>query len=495
MKLSQRLCVIFSVLLTVFLVICFVENELKSSDLTEGENSAHGRQHFIFHRRFLNRDENSKISAEAPNHPMNVIPLPPKSSNKKNDTTTTVSTTKEPRDEFLDLRKYTTLNPNFRQYMEWPPYFRLPKHNPTLADVLKVKIRSNMTNWEKFHLQISKYYLFPENSKVVDDLLHDLATQKIIGVEQLPGGTQLKLILTMEDGAKALFKPMRFPREVETLPNHFYFTDFERHVSEIASFHLDKLLGFRRTPPCVGRKVNISEELYPLVEPDLHKTFFISPAGNVCFHGQCTYYCDTSHAICGDPHMLEGSLSVWLPPRNVLERKPIRSPWRRSYNKRRKAAWETDSFYCVNQVKTVAPYNHGRRIYDLMDLHIMDYLTGNMDRHHYDEIQTFGNDSALIHLDNGRGFGRTTYDEDTIILPLLQCCVIRLSTFNRLYSFHMGPKRLSDLMRDSMATDPITPVLIEPHLSALDRRVGKILQVVRLCLNANSPDLVFLDDM
>ncbi|XP_055945977.1 extracellular serine/threonine protein CG31145-like isoform X1 [Argiope bruennichi] len=495
MKLSQRLCVIFSVLLTVFLVICFVENELKSSDLTEGENSAHGRQHFIFHRRFLNRDENSKISAEAPNHPMNVIPLPPKSSNKKNDTTTTVSTTKEPRDEFLDLRKYTTLNPNFRQYMEWPPYFRLPKHNPTLADVLKVKIRSNMTNWEKFHLQISKYYLFPENSKVVDDLLHDLATQKIIGVEQLPGGTQLKLILTMEDGAKALFKPMRFPREVETLPNHFYFTDFERHVSEIASFHLDKLLGFRRTPPCVGRKVNISEELYPLVEPDLHKTFFISPAGNVCFHGQCTYYCDTSHAICGDPHMLEGSLSVWLPPRNVLERKPIRSPWRRSYNKRRKAAWETDSFYCVNQVKTVAPYNHGRRIYDLMDLHIMDYLTGNMDRHHYDEIQTFGNDSALIHLDNGRGFGKYSDDEFTIILPLLQCCVVRLSTFNRLYSFHIGPKRLSDLMRESMANDPVAPVLIESHLEALDRRVEKILECISSCIKVNEPAGVLLDDV
>ncbi|GBM77011.1 Extracellular serine/threonine protein CG31145 [Araneus ventricosus] len=92
-------------------------------------------------------------------------------------------------------------------------------------------------------------------------------------------------------------------------------------------------------------------------------------------------------------------------------------------------------------------------------------------------------------------FGRTTYDEDTIILPLLQCCVIRLSTFNRLYSFHTGSKRLSDLMRESMANDPISPVLIEPHLQALDRRIGKILQVIRLCLSANSPDLVFLDDM
>lgn len=497
MKLSHRLIVIATAVLSVFFIICVIENVLKSSDLTEGEDAVHGRQHFIFHRRFLNREETSKISAEAPNNPMNVIPLPPKNSNKKNVTqkTTTVSTTKEPRDEFPDLFKYSTLSPNFRQYMEWPPYFRLPKYNPSLADVLKVKIRDNMTNWEKFHLQISKYYLYPQDTKVVDDLLHDLATKKIIGVEQLPGGTQIKLILTMEDGAKALFKPMRFPREVETLPNHFYFTDFERHVSEIASFHLDKILGFRRTPPCVGRKVNISEEFYPLVEPELHKTFFISPAGNVCFHGQCTYYCDTSHAICGDPHMLEGSLSIWLPPRNILERKPIRSPWRRSYNKRRKASWETDNYYCINQVKVNPPYNHGRRIYDLMDLAIFDYLTGNMDRHHYDEVFTFGNDSALIHLDHGRGFGRTNYDEDTIILPLLQCCVIRLSTFNYLYSFHIGPKRLSDLMRESMAHDPIKPVLIEPHLKALDRRVSKILGVIRLCLNANSPDLVFLDDM
>ncbi|GFQ92046.1 hypothetical protein TNCT_107121 [Trichonephila clavata] len=352
-----------------------------------------------------------------------------------------------------------------------------------------------MTNWEKFHLQISKYYLYPEDSKVVDDLLRDLATKKIIGVEQLPGGTQIKLILTMEDGAKALFKPMRFPREVETLPNHFYFTDFERHVSEIASFHLDKILGFRRTPPCVGRKVNISEEFYPLVEPELHKTFFISPAGNVCFHGQCTYYCDTSHAICGNPHMLEGSLSIWLPPRNILERKPIRSPWRRSYNKRRKASWETDNYYCINQVKVNPPYNHGRRIFDLMDLVIFDYLTGNMDRHHYDEVFTFGNDSALIHLDHGRGFGRHSDDEFTNILPLLQCCVLRLSTFNHLFSFHVGPKRLSDLMRESMAKDPVAPVLTEAHLKALDRRVARILDCIRSCIKVNGPSGVLLDDV
>lgn len=92
-------------------------------------------------------------------------------------------------------------------------------------------------------------------------------------------------------------------------------------------------------------------------------------------------------------------------------------------------------------------------------------------------------------------FGRATHDEETCIMPLLQCCVVRLSTFNRLYSFHVGPKHLSDIMRESMAKDPVAPVLIEPHLKALDRRVGKVLEVIRLCLASNSPDLVFLDDL
>lgn len=37
-------------------------------------------------------------------------------------------------------------------------------------------------------------------------------------------------------------------------------------------------------------------------------------------------------------------------------------------------------------------------------------------------------------------------------------------------------------MRDAMSNDPIAPVLWEPHLEALDRRVVIILQGIRDCL-------------
>jgi hypothetical protein len=41
-------------------------------------------------------------------------------------------------------------------------------------------------------------------------------------------------------------------------------------------------------------------------------------------------------------------------------------------------------------------------------------------------------------------------------------------------------------MRDSLAKDPVAPILWEPHLEALDRRIPIILQAVRECINRNT---------
>ncbi|RWS29205.1 extracellular serine/threonine protein-like protein [Leptotrombidium deliense] len=284
----------------------------------------------------------------------------------------------------------------------------------------------------------------------------------------------------------------RFPRDKETDPNHFYFVDFERHNSEIASFHLDRLLGFRRSPPVSGRVLNMTSEIYALADEELLKTFFISPANNLCFHGKCSYYCDTAHAICGHPDTLEGSFAAFLPSKTLAPRKIWRHPYRRSYHKRRKAIWETDQTYCDTVVRKYPPYNKGRRLLDLMDMAVLDFLIGNMDRHHYETFKAFGNDTFPLHLDHGRGFGLPHYDELSILAPIEQCCVIRRSTLKTLLSFYSGPLHLGEAMRQSMSGDPVSPVLTNDHLSALDRRVKTILEYIRKCVQRKSSKKVVI---
>lgn len=84
---------------------------------------------------------------------------------------------------------------------------------------------------------------------------------------------------------------------------------------------LSRILGFRRAMPVVGRVLNMTTEIYDVTEGDILKTFFVSPANNFCFHGKCSYYCDTGHAICGNPDMLEGSFAAFLPSSDIAERK------------------------------------------------------------------------------------------------------------------------------------------------------------------------------
>ena len=62
-----------------------------------------------------------------------------------------------------------------------------------------------------------------------------------------------------------------------------------------------------------------------------------APSNNICFYGECSYYCSTEHALCGKPDQIEGSLAAFLPDLSLAKRKTWRNPWRRSYHKRKKA--------------------------------------------------------------------------------------------------------------------------------------------------------------
>ncbi|XP_067317440.1 extracellular serine/threonine protein kinase FAM20C [Anolis sagrei] len=350
-------------------------------------------------------------------------------------------------------------------------------------------------NWLKFHIGINRYELYSRHNPAVAALLHDLASQKITSVAMKSGGTQLKLIMTFQNYGQALFKPMKQTREQETPPDFFYFSDYERHNAEIAAFHLDRILDFRRVPPVAGRLVNMTREIRDVTrDKKLWRTFFISPANNICFYGECSYYCSTEHALCGKPDQIEGSLAAFLPDLSLAKRKTWRNPWRRSYHKRKKAEWEVDPDYC-EEVKQTPPYDRGTRILDIMDMTIFDFLMGNMDRHHYETFEKFGNETFIIHLDNGRGFGKYSHDELSILVPLNQCCRIRKSTYLRLQLLAKEEYKLSHLMEESLLKDKIAPILYQLHLEAMDRRLRIVLKAVRDCIEKDGQSNVVENDV
>ena len=47
---------------------------------------------------------------------------------------------------------------------------------------------------------------------------------------------------------------------------------------------------------------------------------------------------------------------------------------------------------------------------------------------------------------------------------------------------HICFSSLSQVLRASLSADPVAPILLEPHLDALDRRLAKLLHVVHGCL-------------
>uniref|UniRef100_A0A8I3ZYP3 FAM20A golgi associated secretory pathway pseudokinase n=1 Tax=Callithrix jacchus TaxID=9483 RepID=A0A8I3ZYP3_CALJA len=348
-------------------------------------------------------------------------------------------------------------------------------------------------SWVQFHLGINRHGLYSRSNPIVSKLLQDMKQFPTISAVVKPSGVHLKLVLRFSDFGKAMFKPMRQQRDEETPVDFFYFVDFQRHNAEIAAFHLDRILDFRRVPPTVGRLVNVTKEILEVTKNEiLQSVFFVSPASNVCFFAKCPYMCKTEYAVCGNPHLLEGSLSAFLPSLNLAPRLSVPNPWIRSYSLAGKEEWEVNPLYC-DTVKQIYPYNNSQRLLNVIDMAIFDFLIGNMDRHHYEMFTKFGDDGFLIHLDNARGFGRHSHDEISILSPLSQCCMIKKKTLLHLQLLAHANYRLSDVMRESLLEDPLSPVLTEPHLLALDRRLQTILRTVEGCIAAHGEQSVIAD--
>jgi len=120
-------------------------------------------------------------------------------------------------------------------------------------------------------------------------------------------------------------------------------------------------------------------------------------------------------------------------------------------------------------------------------------ILGNLDRHHMLRISSFGDNTALVHLDNGRSFGRYDDDDLSILAPIRQCCFFRYSTFARLYRiYHKG---LSKLLSDSLNTgEQLQMILVKEHLIAMDRRLEILFAHLETCIKTYTVKGVMIDD-
>jgi len=102
------------------------------------------------------------------------------------------------------------------------------------------------------------------------------------------------MLLYLQGNQKVIFKPKRYERE-HIIQGKAY-DGYDRHNGEIAAFHLDRILNFRRAPIVVGRKLNLDAEIMPVATSRLSQTFK-KKNGNTCFYGQC-YYCKETELAC-----------------------------------------------------------------------------------------------------------------------------------------------------------------------------------------------------
>ncbi|XP_041828938.1 pseudokinase FAM20A [Melanotaenia boesemani] len=401
-----------------------------------------------------------------------------------------------------------------KKVSRWERHMKLYNEAAALANVTVKEqeiIYDPDASWLKFHLGINRYALYSRDDPAILQLLKEMQNMTVVSADYTqdekalkgacdctqvvkPSGHHLKLALKLRNFAKVMFKPMRQQRDEETPEDFFYFVDFQRHNAEIAAFHLDRILDFRRVPPVAGRRVNAAGEVLQVTHnEDLRAVFFTSPANNTCFFAKCLYVCKTEYAVCGNPDLLEGSLSAYLPGLSIAPRLSIPNPWKRSYTFTGHEEWEVNPFYC-DAIKELHPYNSGNRLLNIIDMSIFDFLIGNMDRHHFEIFTKFGDEGFLLHLDNARGFGKHARDEMSILAPLSQCCLIKHSTLLRLQLLARSEFRLSDVMKESLKRDPLWPILTEPHILALDRRLQKVLRVVQRCIRRLGENEVITKD-
>ncbi|XP_034835925.1 glycosaminoglycan xylosylkinase homolog isoform X1 [Maniola hyperantus] len=362
---------------------------------------------------------------------------------------------------FKDIYDYLNYLPS--KYKSKNPKF-LPIHNSLLISFNSSHHNINTQDvWSETESWNSEESLFPHTNGAPGEILHAIQTSQIALVDNAPKGTQLKLLLLLEGKQKIYFKPKRY--NLNHVINGNIYGGFDRHNSEVFAYYLAMVLNFKWIPPSVIRHIHIHKDIVPVATAGLKRTMVKNDSGSLCIYGKC-FYCKINETVCPDSNgEIEGAAILYLDRQFKIHK----SPWRRSYNTR-KMEWETDNDFC----KKVKGILSAKRLLNLIDVAIFDFLIQNGDRHRYEVYK-----DQIVLLDNGKGLGNAMVDELDILAPLYQCCILTTSTWQNLEMISGGVltdtiKKLGALRGHTLAT--------EEHFKAVERRLLKVYATVQYCI-------------
>lgn len=263
-----------------------------------------------------------------------------------------------------------------------------------------------------------------------------LASAPITEIVKNPGGATITLRVRFEDGSRAVFKP-----EQQHSASNFR--------AEIAAYHLDRIVGFSRTAAVAGRSIGYPHLIDHLEASNADPKFIQRFRDEVTARdGRVSGAMIAWHA---------GRLSSAEPPKDWTEGLRSREPLREEIAK---------------------------RLPEWSDLMVFDFLIDNTDRWSGGNVLSLGG-GALIFLDNASAFApwRSSRGENNSkrLAPL---CRFRRATVDALRA--LGPaapvdERLGARLAQTLAADPMAPILGKSQLAAVDARVELLLEHVTRC--------------
>ncbi|XP_050666699.1 glycosaminoglycan xylosylkinase homolog isoform X2 [Leptidea sinapis] len=356
-----------------------------------------------------------------------------------------------------DIYEYLNYLPS--QYRNKNPKFAVIKKN-LITSFNNTKNVNPTSVWLETTSWSNNNSLFPHENGAAGKILQMLQTSHIAFVDNAPKGTQLKLLFLIEGNQKVYFKPKRYDLS-HTIQGSIY-AGYDRHNSEVFAYYMAMILNFKWIPPSVIRKVHMDKDVLPVATNGLKSTILKK----------------TNETVCPENNgELEGAAILYLDK----QLKVYKSPWRRSYNSR-KMEWEIDNDFCKKVKVTLSR----KRLLNLINVAIFDFLIQNGDRHRY---EVYGD--QIILLDNGKGLGNPSVDELDILAPLYQCCMLSKSTWGHLEMLSGGSltetiKLLSGFQGYKIATDN--------HYRAVERRLMKIYATVQYCIGKHGGSKVFMSE-